>query len=164
MITVNVGVDTDAIERLRRAAKQAPSRMRRVVASVVRENKSQIIADLRGREPGPPSYPIRWKSERQRRAFFATNGFGGGIPYRRTGTLSNGWFVDVTTDNRGGSIAIGNDVPYARFVVGADQQPFHEDTGWPQVTTRTQIAIQEQLEDELIDGWYEIATNAEVRV
>jgi hypothetical protein len=30
-------------------------------------------------------YPVTWDSEKQRRAFFATNGFGHGIPYKRTG-------------------------------------------------------------------------------
>ena len=36
--------------------------------------------------PAPePTYPIQWDSERQRRAFFATDGFGRGIPTERTG-------------------------------------------------------------------------------
>ena len=30
-------------------------------------------------------YPVRWDSEKQRRAYFATNGCGKRIPYRRTG-------------------------------------------------------------------------------
>ena len=46
-------------------------------------------------EPGPVSYPIRWTSERQRKAFFATKGFGRGIPYKRTGKLAKAWVVDI---------------------------------------------------------------------
>ena len=43
-------------------------------------------------QPGlEPTYPINWDSERQRRAFFATNGFGGGIPYKRKGRYEAGW-------------------------------------------------------------------------
>jgi hypothetical protein len=48
-----------------------------------------------GKIPGPVKYPIRWTSERQRRAFFATNGFGRGIPTKRTGDVARwGVFVD----------------------------------------------------------------------
>ncbi len=46
------------------------------------------------REPGSPvAYPIKWDSEKQRRAFFATNGFGAGIPYNRNGKYNSGWTV-----------------------------------------------------------------------
>jgi len=35
--------------------------------------------------PGDPiTYPVNWDSAKQRRAFFATNGFGGGIPHERS--------------------------------------------------------------------------------
>ena len=44
------------------------------------------------RRPGlPVRYPIQWDSERQRRAFFATGGFGNGIPYERTGATEQAW-------------------------------------------------------------------------
>jgi hypothetical protein len=41
-------------------------------------------------EGKPVRHPIQWDSERQRRAFFATNGFGQGIPYQRTGRMIAG--------------------------------------------------------------------------
>ncbi len=42
----------------------------------------------------PPSpRKVRWDSERQRAAYFATNGFGGGIPYQRTGTYGKSWRI-----------------------------------------------------------------------
>lgn len=37
-------------------------------------------------EGKPVTYPIQWDSQRQKRAYFATNGFGNGIPYSRTKT------------------------------------------------------------------------------
>lgn len=50
------------------------------------------IAKRRLQTPArPPDYPIRWDSERQRRAYFATRGFGGGIPHIRTGASELGW-------------------------------------------------------------------------
>lgn len=41
----------------------------------------------------PVTYPVQWDSIRQRQAFFASNGFGGGIPYRRRGTYEQGWQI-----------------------------------------------------------------------
>ena len=42
-------------------------------------------------------YPVTWDSERQRRAFFATNGFGNGIPYKRTGATK--FSIDTSFKN-----------------------------------------------------------------
>jgi hypothetical protein len=39
------------------------------------------------------SEPPSWDSAQQRTQFFATNGFGKGIPTTRTGTYINGWSV-----------------------------------------------------------------------
>jgi hypothetical protein len=88
-----------------------------------------LLADLR-KTPGPVKYPIQWKTARQRRAFFATNGFGRGIPTKRTGALGNGWATQtVGTVNTLGLYA-QNRVPYRVFVTGFAQQPFHTITGW----------------------------------
>lgn len=109
-------------------------------------------------EPGKPKYPIRWTSERQRRAYFATKGFGRGIPTRRTHALSKGWNVTLDIDQIGRLesftvslltflakfgvgqapappppsiwITVDNAVPYEQYVTGVDQQGFHKDTGW----------------------------------
>lgn len=54
------------------------------------ETAAKIVQDMR--EPGKPiTYPVQWDSEKQRRAFFATDGFGKGIPYVRTGAYQRGW-------------------------------------------------------------------------
>jgi hypothetical protein len=46
------------------------------------------------KKPGKkPRNPIPWDSIRQRRAFFASNGFGGGIPHRRTGDYQRGFRI-----------------------------------------------------------------------
>lgn len=37
------------------------------------------------------TYPVNWDSEKQRIAFFASNGFGSGIPYSRKGAYQKGW-------------------------------------------------------------------------
>ena len=40
-------------------------------------------------------YPLQWDSEKQRRAFFASDGFGGGIPYHRIGAYEKSWTVEM---------------------------------------------------------------------
>jgi hypothetical protein len=52
-------------------------------AGVIEEIAFRIRDRMNVRQP--VQYPINWDSEKQRRAFFATNGFGHGIPYVRTG-------------------------------------------------------------------------------
>jgi hypothetical protein len=43
-------------------------------------------------EDGKPiQYPVQWDSPKQRAAFFASNGFGKGIPYKRTHQYRLGW-------------------------------------------------------------------------
>jgi hypothetical protein len=50
-------------------------------------------------EPGEEvSYPINWDSERQRKAYFSTDGFGHGIPYVRTGEHEAAWEAKQITD------------------------------------------------------------------
>lgn len=83
--------------------------------------------------PGPPVYPLRWKSSRQRRAFFATRGFGRGIPTVRTGEMVSGWRVTVENRPDGGVLVLENPSPVMPFVQGERAQPFHRDTGWVQV-------------------------------
>lgn len=89
-------------------------------------------------DPGPVKYPIQWQSERQRRAYFATDGFGGGIPYQRSGRYQRGWAVRVVVDGGSFSLVVVNEQDYAQFVggtlnfrtLGQFQQRMHINTGW----------------------------------
>lgn len=81
--------------------------------------------------PGPVVYPIQWTTARQRAAFFATDGFGAGIPYSRSGSVSSAW------DYQEGVVRplfrFYNTNETATFVIGDDQQQFHKNTGWQYV-------------------------------
>lgn len=117
--------DLTPFEQIDRTARDAPKLLQTALKRQQGRLRTRILKQLR-KTPGRPHYPLRWKSERQRRAFFATNGFGGGIPYARTGKLEAGWDARFTFSGDGGSFVVENDTPYARYVVGYDQQPFHE--------------------------------------
>jgi len=82
----------------------------------------------RMRRPGKrPSHPIRWVSEKQKRAFFATEGFGRGIPTRRTNEYVNAWEL-VKLENGYGLM---NPLPQAKFIgggpFGGSQSMIHQD-------------------------------------
>jgi hypothetical protein len=66
-------------------------------------------------KPGSrPTYPINWDSEKQRRAFFATKGFGGGIPYARTGRYENAWRISRS----GSGFVLENPSPQSIYISG----------------------------------------------
>lgn len=155
MIRVLVTVETDILDAIEDTALRSPKLMQTAFKRNVSRLRSRILDDLK-QDPGPVHYPIRWKSERQRRAFFATNGFGAGIPYERTGDLLAGYRINTITNDDGGILEVTNNVPYARFVVGDDAQPFHLDTGYRQVG----VAIanyREEAEEILISTWFTVA-------
>lgn len=82
----------------------------------------------RMRKPGSkPTHPIQWDSPKQRKAFFATDGFGRGIPTRRTNEYVKAWTI-ISTEN---GYALVNALPQARFIgggpFGGGQSRIHQD-------------------------------------
>jgi hypothetical protein len=155
MIRMDVTVDEDVLDAIRDAAEEAPRRMKKAYARRIKSIRQRMLDDLR-RYPGPVKYPFRWKSERQRRAFFATDGFGHGIPYVRTNALKDGWTTRIRDTTDGAIFEVENTADYARYVVGDDQQPGHLATGW-QSAGAIVAKYREQATDELIDTWGAVA-------
>lgn len=75
-----------AVNGLRQFARQSLRSSKEALGDTV----AQIAEEMR--EPGKPSTsPVQWDSEKQRKAYFATDGFGHGIPYVRKGDYERGW-------------------------------------------------------------------------
>lgn len=127
----------------------------------------------------PPrvKYPIQWTSVKQRRAFFASNGFGAGIPYKRTRALARGWNAQIhrKSDNAS-TLEIWNAQPYARFVVGTlsgnpqramrPMQRFHVNTGWQPAGQTVQFWVQayeEEFKRRFANEAIPAATNPQTR-
>lgn len=143
----------DIFEALADQMRKTPSLMRIALKRQGTKFKSRILQRLRV-EPPSPNYPLRWKTEKQRRAFFATDGFGRGIPTRRTGALARGWTVEID-DSELIALDVFNRQPYTTFVEGDDQQPFHMDTKWlyaPQIMS-DEI---ERFEDVMIETYFTV--------
>lgn len=153
---VEIRIEDDVLDAIADAARNAPGLMTTAYKRAVGRAKRRYLQDLRRTVPGSPKRPIRWKSARQRRAYFASNGFGKGIPYRRTGQLANSYTLDVQPTTAGGVLMLGNDNPASPYVIGDAQQPFHIDTGWEAIGT-TANRLQDELTDVLIETWYTVA-------
>jgi hypothetical protein len=78
------------------------------------EGMHQIAENVKIRmmEEGKPiQYPVQWDSPKQRAAFFASNGFGKGIPYKRTHKHRLGWQTTRVPFGQQFRVLLGNKSP-----------------------------------------------------
>lgn len=154
MYTGSLTIDNDIIQAIEDNVNNLPVLMETAFKRQQRLIRRSVLAKLR-KQPGKVKYPIQWASARQRRAFFASDGFGKGIPYQRTGGLVNAWEVDFVREGDSYAIVAVNPLPAAQYVVGDKQQPFHRNTGWYRADD---VLIDETIraEDVLIDTWFTV--------
>ena len=107
-------------------------------------------------KPGPAKKPIDWTTDKQQAAYFASDGFGGGIPTHRTGALSDAWTVTISRAGNQFLFVAENPLPASKFLFGSlaknrkralrYQQRFHANTGWPVATDIVQEWTQKFVE------------------
>jgi len=160
---VTITIDPDLQEVVITDLKTAPRKYRKLYRTRIAELEQRTLRVLK--RPAPPvKRPIAWATERQRRAFFATRGFGKGIPTKRTGALQEGWKGIIEDDIREGLFTIFNDsvtrdyftgelVFYEKFVSGVEMQPFHKNTGYISSQSILAEALVE-AEEIMIDTWF----------
>lgn len=154
MYRAEIIVDTDVLDAYHDLLARFPSVLKIAFDRNTRQIRRQLLVELR--RPIPPvKYPVQWTSERQRRAFFATDGFGRGIPTQRTGKLQAGWQVSYDAKHYDGAITVKNTVPYERYVTGYQQQGFHKATGWYN-TDDILLDYSEKLTDQLITTFFTV--------
>lgn len=96
-------------------------------------------------QPASPKYPIDWQTERQRKAFFATKGFGKGIPTQRSGALQAAWAVNLATNPTGGELTFDNGTKHSVYVQGDIQQRMHIASGYHNVNDAVEQFIPEYV-------------------
>ena len=108
-----------------------------------------IVTRLHNTDGAPSSTPVMWDSDRQRKAYFASNGFGGGVPTVRTGDTKRAWQL-VRLDN---GYSIYNSTPAAGHVYGdingKGQSRIHEGR-WVLFQDIVFELIDERLTDDVI--------------
>lgn len=136
--TFEVEINLDELLAFQQALDVLPERVQEVTVETMREVEDMAYLELS--EYGePPTYPIPWVSERQKRAFFASNGFGGGIPHERNGALPDS-FEEAEVMASAGLVEgkVYSVAEWAHFVMGKDQSPIHQGR-W---RTDEQIAVE----------------------
>lgn len=155
MIKFSSDIPFDIFDAIQEQAQKLPALVKRGLPRVTRPIDNRMLAELTY-EPPVWTKKRRWNSLKQMRAFFATNGFGGGIPTRRTGALIRAWRVLTKFSVDGGEIIAENTSPHADFVQGDRAQMMHLDTGWPQAAP-IYAKYLPVYEDALIEFWFTVA-------
>ena len=127
MISAEFVPATAQIEAYHQNLRQYPTQLTRAYKRNSSRLRSRWLAALQV-EPLDASrfYVLPWKSRKQVKAFFASEGFGGGIPTERSHGLIRAWRVLFQTVEQGGSIAAYNTAAAAVFVYGdwtTERQP-----------------------------------------
>jgi hypothetical protein len=113
---------------------------------------AQKIVQRMKADGSPIEYPVHWDSDLQRKAFFASDGFGAGIPTGRSGAYTDAWSATPLA----GGYEITNDVGYAIYISGDEfghgQSLIHEGR-WPlfaNVVDEELAGVNEDVEQELV--------------
>lgn len=155
MYSQQVDVDTDILDALNLAARQSPRAVNTLVQRSIQPMIERRIYTRITFIPGRPKYPLRWASARQRRFVMAKLQREDNLPYQRTGRTAAAWEITAVFGDGSGTIQAENPLSHARYVYGPPQQPYHEDTGWPNADVEL-LKISEEAADMLIDGWFSI--------
>lgn len=153
------------VDKNAKLVRQGLERLRKRIPEIGRKRLYDAALDLRRRmaTPGKPvTYPIKWDSVKQRKAFFATDGFGAGIPTRRRGTYEKNWKVVPTQDG----YDVGNPLAHAKHIGGtprgARQSRIHQGR-WNLFKRQAEIVFN-KLPKTVRDNLAQIARNAGFKV
>lgn len=148
-------VDSDVVKATIQTARTAGQLMVGQYRRAMQPVRRNFLRAIRNAPPplSDANYPLRWKSERQRRYVMAKLRRENNLPYQRTDELVDGWEVTIQANLSEGALIVENKTPHARYVQGDDAQPMHLDNGWPQAALL--IAEYDEIAtDALIDAWF----------
>jgi hypothetical protein len=112
MIVISINAKKPA-----RIVRQIEQNLRAELPKVGRMKLRNVLERIRKKMSGEGkkvNYPVKWDNPKQRRAYFATDGFGKGIPYTRTGGYQQAWKV-VQKEN---GFSLRNAKPQAKYIGG----------------------------------------------
>ena len=159
MISLNLSIEDRITEFIKTVPQGVKVVSLRAIGTYLLGNERRGLRHYPPRRKHDENNPYKWQTERQRKAYFASNGFGGGIPSARSGELSRAWQMTNTSDWR--RLKLDNVAPYARFVQGANLQRGHLADGWRYATdvVRTNLdgAIQEGQRE--VNAWLKTKRN-----
>jgi len=129
-VTIRTTSDTTGLENYLKALKATPQMVQETVEKDVYPEAQKLVAEFAVYPP--PIAPGVFKANATPRQFrFVMAKIRRGEWSGRTGKLGRAWrtrFFRVFGE--GARILIENTSPYARYVIGINQQKFHTITGW----------------------------------
>lgn len=131
VLKYNLTLDKDVLKFLQEKLKTASKRINFYVSrSLVQNSRKRILRRLR-KAPSPNTqadYPLKWRSERQRKFVMAKLRRENNLPYRRTGAMVAAWDVRGSSGGGNPSLEVFNDSPQIDFVTGSGdvRQPMFE--------------------------------------
>lgn len=163
MVSYTVKYDPKVFDDLSKQIAKAPTTLNIYVTTAIRKQvEAYVVRELVTAQIPKPTYPLRWKSEKQRRYVMAKLRKAGNLPYQRTGDFQRAWKVTAVKDKSGGVIAVSNDSGITEYVAGSskDRQPM-----FPQWYHYEDVLLQaeEIATDMAINAWYDIVTFGEVQ-
>jgi len=154
MYKIRTNTNPQFLSAFRDLSPRAQAQFRIELQTKVKPVLQKQVDATFGRDPGPVKYPIEWETIKQQRAFFASRGFGRGVPTKRTDKLRTSWVIVVGTQLRTNLITLNNNRPEAQFVYpGPRQQKFHKRTGWGKDFERDIVALQRTEDIEIANAW-----------
>lgn len=163
MVSFTVQYDKKVFEEFAAQVAAAPTTMNIYAATTIRKQvDAYVTRKLINVSIPKPSYPLVWRSPRQRRFVMAKLRREGNLPYRRSGEFQKAWKVVAVRERGTSLITVSNDSGITEYLAGssADRQPMfphwyhYEDV---------LLEAEEIATDMAINGWFDIVQYGEVQ-
>jgi hypothetical protein len=148
--------DKDVFTELSREIAAAPTTMNiYVTRTIAKEVDAYVVRNLVNVNIPKPTYPLVWKSQKQRRYVMAKLRKEGNLPYRRTGAFQKAWKTAAAKGNDGSILTVSNDSGITEYVTGSgpERQPMFPQ--WYKYED-TLLKAEELASDLAINAWFDI--------
>ena len=163
MFKIKLTQPTDVLQALKDLPTRAQQQFRTELRTVVQPAVDAAVQRELAVNPGPVVLPFAFSTAKSRKAYFASKGFGRGIPYQRTGAIEQSWTVTVKSQLQADLLSIVNLRPEAKYVYGTPAQrqvPGHARTGWGRDFPRKYAVIKEDATNRVIAAWFRAVKGA----
>lgn len=163
MVNFTVKFDDDVFVEFSQQIAAAPTTLNIYATTQIRKQvEDYVVRELVTVQVPKPTYPMKWKSEKQRRYVMAKLRKAGNIPYERSGKFQKAWKVTAVRDKSGSLIAVSNDSGITEYIAGSgsERQPM-----FPQWYNYEDVLLKAEVlaTDMAINAWYDICLYGEVQ-
>jgi hypothetical protein len=163
MVSFTVKYDKKVFDELQKQIAAAPTTMNIYTTTTIRkEIENFVTRKLVNVNIPRPTYPLVWRSERQRKFVMAKLRKSGNLPYKRTRDFQKAWKT-IAVKNGGESVlSVSNDSNITEYVSGSssDRQPMFPQ--WYHYEDAL-LEAEELATDLAINAWYDIGEYGEVQ-